>query len=159
MPHNIDYDRGVIKRTHGSGAEIFMYKDDPGVFLNAFGAEIDPQMARDAGMNVEKYELAKRKKARMAEAMNLIDAEFQDENSDKVVVSTRGGFTLISLGLGRHILEDPDGNNLTPNQLTLEEGELLFEQMAPKVPEPETSVEVDKKELTAEDVIAMVEKD
>ncbi len=175
MPHNIDYDRGVIKRTHSSGAEIFMYRDDPGVFLNAFGTEVDEKMAQDAGMNIEKYALARRKKARMAEAMELIDAEFLDTSNERIVIKTRGGFNLISLGLGRHILEDPDGNNLTPRPLTSDEGELLFEQMAPSpekvdpppvvASEPETTPDIPEvvveqpKVLTAADVIAQAAKD
>ena len=155
MPHNIDYDRGVIKRTHVSGAEIFMYRDDPGVFLNAFGTEVDEKLAREAGMNVDKYELLRKKKARMAEAMELIDAEFSnDVNTVRKVVRTRGGFSLVQLGHGRHILEDPDGNNLTPNPLTHEEGELLFDKMAPKLPEDHDPPVVDEpKVLTAEEVI------
>ena len=157
MPNNIDYDRGVIKRTHSSGAEIFMYKDDPGVFLNAFGTEVDEAMAREAGMNVDKYGLARKKKARMTEAMQLIDAEFSsDVNTVREVIQKRGGFTLVAIGHGRHILEDPDGNNLTPNPLTLEEGELLFDKMAPKAAEdPDPPATDEPKVLTASDVIAM----
>ncbi len=161
MPANIDYDRGVVKRIHPSGAEVYMYRDEPGVYRNAFGSEISDKMATECGMNVEKYAKARRKKEMLDKAYEAIELELADDSDvQRTVVQERGGFNLIALGLGRHILEDPDGNNLTPGKhLTLEEGKILFSKMAP-VPEGVKKIppKVNRKAMTDEEVIAEANK-
>ena len=134
MPGKIDYDRGVIKRVHPKGVEVYMYKDAPGVYLNAHGKEVAENMAKTAGFPVDRYTLARRKKELMAKAMETIEAELHsDHGGERIVVCNRKGFNLVCIGLGRHIIEDPDGNNLTPMPLTKEEGEILFNEMAPEI--------------------------
>ncbi len=135
MPGKIDYDRGVLKRVHPKGVEVYMYRDSPGVYLNAHGQEVAESMARTAGFPIDKYTLARRKNEMMAKAMQTIEAELHGDHGggERTVVCARKGFNLVRLGLGRHIIEDPDGNNLTPQPLTKEEGEILFNEMAPEI--------------------------
>jgi len=80
MSGNIDYDRGVVKRIHPNlGVDVYMYRDDPGVFLNAFGTEVDVELAKSCGFDVDKLEKAKRKKEMMAKAMIEIEAQLAEE--------------------------------------------------------------------------------
>ena len=158
MPLNIDYDRGVIKRIHPSGAEVYMYRDDPGVFLNAFGKPVTKELAENAGFDIPKYSLARRKKEMLAKAVETIEAELGgDEPGTRKVVLDRDGFHLISIGLGRHILEDPDGNNLTPEPLTEEEGVILFAEMVPETNTEEVK-HVETSEASTADDDGMVPK-
>ena len=158
MPGKIDYDRGVVKRVHPKGVEVYMYKDTPGVYLNAHGIEVAESMARTAGFPIDRYMLARRKKEMMTKAMETIEAELHsDAGGERTVVKQRKGFNLVRVGLGRHIIEDPDGNNLTPMPLTKEEGEILFNEMAPEIT-PETP-EVVKLEVAIDKGLILGEPD
>lgn len=138
----IDYDRGVIIKIHQtSGMDVFMYVDTPGVFLNAFGTEIDPSIAKEAGYDVDRLLREKVKRERMAQAAKLIEQELALEEKEGVreVVAERQGFKVIDLGLGRHYVEDPEGNQLTAQPLPLEQAKLLLSKLTPdKEPKVET---------------------
>ena len=149
---NIDLNRGVtIRRQPTTGVQVFMYKDTPGVFLNAHGTEVDPDMARSAGFDTETLLKDKLKRERMAVAMSTIEAEFSSGPAMRETVREADGFKLIAVGLGRHKVLDPDGEELHSQPLTLEEANLLLDQLthtapkeAVKEPEPEVVVvEVD----------------
>ena len=133
MPANIDYDRGVYKCVHPTGVEVFMYADEPGVFRNAFGAEVSEEMGAQSGFEVEQLALQRRKKERLNDAAHIIEQEFSGAPGEREVVEERGGFSVIGLGHGRHIVEDPDGNNLTPAPMPLEAAKVLFDQLVPRV--------------------------
>ena len=54
MGDAIDLNRGVtIKSDPSTGARIFMYKDEPGVFLNAHGAVVAASLAARCGFPVK----------------------------------------------------------------------------------------------------------
>lgn len=137
MPNKINVDRGVLICIHpASGMNVYMYKDDPGVYLNAFGSEISEQIAKEAGYDVARWGKEHIKKARMATAMKAIEKELvlaEDEPTQKVV-EEKAGFKLISIGLGRHQVLDPDDNMLTPTAMPKEQAQLLFEALVPKTP-------------------------
>ena len=147
---NIDLNRGVTIRRHPTtGVQVFMYKDTPGVFLNAHGTEVDPELAKSAGFNTEALLKDKLKRERMAVAMSTIEAEFSSGPAMRETVRTQDGFQLIAVGLGRHKVLDPDGEELHAQPLTLEEANLLLDQLTHTAPveevkEPEPMVvEVD----------------
>lgn len=127
MPKNIDYDRGVVKRKHPSGLELYMYMDEPGTYRNAFGNEVEETLAKEAGFKVDSLRLAKLKKERMAEAMSQIEAELADEKRE--VVKEKDGFKVVSIGLGRHIVEGPDGTSLTDTPIPKEMAETILERL------------------------------
>lgn len=133
---NIDYDRGVIIATHpGSGMDVFMYVDDPGKFLNAYSATVSDSIAKEAGYDVEKLSKDRVKKERKENAIALIDAELADDKDVKEeVVMEKNGFKIITTGLGRHHLVDPEGNRLTPNPLPRESAEKLLNGMTADKP-------------------------
>lgn len=123
----IDYDRGVTHKRHPSGLDVYMYKDQPGVFLNAFGREVTPDLAAAAGFDTDHLLKEKAKRERMALAMAAIEEEFEGEAKQ---VKAKGEFKVVHVGFGRHNLLDPDGNKLNPRPLTKEEALKLLEQVA-----------------------------
>ena len=142
---NIDLNRGVtIRRQPTTGVQVFMYKDTPGVFLNAHGTEVSPEMAKSSGFDTETLLKDKLKRERMAVAMSTIEAEFSSGPAMRETVREADGFKLIAVGLGRHKVLDPDGEELHDKPLTLEEANLLLDQLTHTAPvEPE--VPSDKK--------------
>lgn len=129
---NIDYDRGVIINTHKTyGMDVFMYVDDPGKFLNAHGRPVSDEIAGEAGYDVEKLAKDRTKKERKEQAMAMIDAELADDKDVKEeIVEERNGYKIITTGLGRHHVVDPDGNRLTSFPLMLEAAQKLMNGMA-----------------------------
>lgn len=130
----IDYNRGVMINSHRSGVDVYMYVDEPGVYLNAFAAEVSEQFAKEAGFDVETYGKARRKREMMAQAMQLIEDELADDNDPKVI-EDRDGFKLVQLGLDRYVVEDPDGQRLTPTPLGNLLARKVLDGLKPKVKE------------------------
>lgn len=143
----IDYDRGVIKNVHPSGVAVYMYVDTPGVFINAFGTEVDVELAKSSGFDTEPLLRKRIYNERVSEAMENIEAEMVTGEAKREPIMERDGFKVLDIGLGRHDIEDPDGNKLNTLPMPLEQAELLFNQLAPKdeatedpEPEPEDDV-------------------
>ena len=145
----IDYNRGVVKRHNPTaGMEIYMYSDTPGVYLNAYGDEVPEAMAKAAGFPVETLGKKRLVAERMKQAMDLIEAEvsgIEDEVEIKVF-KERNGYKIMSYGLGRFSLMDPDENRLTQRYLTKEEALAVFNQMAPASTKPQKD-ETDPKKV------------
>lgn len=134
---NIDYNRGVLKKVHNKlGVDVYMYKDTPGVYLNAYGTEVSEALAAEAGFDIETLGRARLKRERMAQAMAAIEQELNPEvgAGERKLVEERGGFKIMDIGLGRHIVEDPDGNKLTAAPLPLETAKVLLERLTPNEP-------------------------
>lgn len=128
----IDYDRGALIMTHpGSGMDVFMYVDSPGKYLNAHLNSVPDNIAKEAGYNVEQLAKERVRLDRKAQAGAIIDKELaNDEDLEEVTVDNRNGFSLVSIGLGRHNVKDPDGNILNAHSLPKESAQKLFEAMA-----------------------------
>lgn len=130
----IDLDRGVHMRTNAGagGIQIYMYVDTPGVYLDAFGHEVPEELAEGAGFDVEHL----RKKRQLAERRAAAIKQVEDEmaaadEGDAIVVRERAGWQILDIGLGRHILKDPDGNNINPVPLPRQSADALLEQLTP----------------------------
>lgn len=143
MPDKIDLDRGVMMTSY-QGVEIYMYLDDPGVYLNAYGTEVPESLARAAGLDVDKFSKQHMRKVRMAAAQKGIEDELaileQNEGNHRVVKTVKD-FKLVDVGLGRFKVEDPDGNALTKEPVTRALGDKLLIALAdaeekPKDPAP-----------------------
>lgn len=138
MERKIDYNRGVRMRVHNSsGITVYMYKDDPGVYLNAYGDELPEEMAKACGFPVDLLAKYKLRKERMAVALETIESELSldddDDMHEHVTLIEKEGYKLVSIGLGRHLLKDPDGELLTRKHLTEEEGKVILNAMVAKV--------------------------
>ena len=124
----IDLNRGVTIKTHSSGVQIYMYKDNPGVYLTAHGTEAPQKLAREAGFDVEKLRRALVKKERMAQALEAVEQEFSAPESSHKVIAEKDGFSVMSIGFGKHNLIDPDDNKINPRPLTKQEAMALLEK-------------------------------
>ncbi len=135
----IDYNRGCLKKViQSTGMEIFMYIDMPGVYYNSFETEVPEDLAAKAGYDITKFGKMRKRREQMALAMKSIDADLamEEYSEQREVIEQRGGFTLVHIGLGRHILEDPEGGKLVDRPLTLEEGQKAMEELVPKELKP-----------------------
>jgi hypothetical protein len=111
----IDYDRGVVIRiVNDLNMEVFMYKDTPGIYLNAYGQPVPEVLAAQAGFDVERLRAGRVRRERMAQAAAAIEKETSEFSPTRIVVEEKEGYRIVSLGAGRHFLEDADGHNLTP---------------------------------------------
>jgi hypothetical protein len=136
----IDLNRGVEIRKHKlSGMQIFMYRDTPGVYLNAFAKEVPEKLAQEAGFPIKEYSRKRVAKERMAKAMSAIEAELEVPEDDRPVLAERGGYRVIGLGLGRAHVTDEDGTPLTQEPVAADYAlKLLTELAGPEVDTPKT---------------------
>lgn len=136
MAFKIDYDRGVLKRIEPvSKLEVYMYVDTPGVYLNAHGTPVAEALGKSAGFPVEFYAKQRVRKERMAQAMDAISTELDLVENVTTVVREKGGFKIVDIGLGRHQVHDPDGDNLTKEPLTAQQADLVLDQLVPSIKE------------------------
>lgn len=127
----IDLNRGVEVRKHKlSGMHVYMYRDTPGVYLNAFAKEVPDSLAKEAGFPVQEYARKRVAKERMAKAMTAIEAELAVPAEDRPVLAERGGYKVVGLGLGRAHLTDEDGNALTQEPVAADYALKLLEELA-----------------------------
>lgn len=148
---NIDYNRGVIKRTHPTlGLDVYMYRDEPGIFRNAYGSEVAVEVAEGCGFNVKALAKDRRRIELMKVAAQKIEEQLLDEGDEiaKEVVKSRDGFHVVHIGLGRYNLEDPDGNVLNKVYLSKEQGLKLLDQMTS--PEEDDDAETETSETQDE---------
>ena len=115
VDRKIDYDKGVrIRSIPELGMEVFMYIQDPGVFLTANGAVIPAELARRAGFDVDKLLKMRERKVRMGIAAATIEREIDLSESAAVreVIEELGGFKVVRVG-SHFLVEDPDNAVLT----------------------------------------------
>jgi len=127
----IDLDSGVMLKRHTSGMYVYMYFDNPGVYLNGFGKEVPEAIAEEAGFNTKLYAKEKLKRERMAEAMSAIEMELElakEQGTEKVLVEG-GGYKVIGLGLGTANVLDEDGNQMNAQPIPVEMAKALFKKL------------------------------
>lgn len=123
------YDRGILKRHHPAGLEIYMFLDTPGVFLNAHGTEIDPSLAAEAGFPTEDLLKEKARRERIADATARIDEQFAVDGK-RDVIDEVNGYKIVQLGSRGHQIFDADDNLLTPGKfLSVEDAKRIASKM------------------------------
>lgn len=130
----------VIRKDPTTGADVFMYRNDPGVYYSSNGIEVSPALARAAGFDVERLAAEKIKKQKMRDFEAKWNADIQV--ATRRVVAKRGMFNLVDLGGNRYIVEDIEGQNLTANKQasTLEAGMQWLEWFAGPEVKPDGDV-------------------
>lgn len=133
MAGQIDYDLGVHKRTvNGMGLDIYMYVNQPGVYLNAHGNEVTEDLARQAGFEVDKHLKQRKLRAALSEAEREIRARMDAAQDEKKVVVSRRGYTLVDIGLDQFRVYDPDGDLLTKEALSKAQAQIVFDKLVPE---------------------------
>lgn len=130
----VDYNRPLIKMADkATGIEVYMYLDLPGVYYNSYELPVSETLAASAGFDIVKFGKMKKRREQLALAMEAIDMdlEMQDFNEAHEIVLERGGFSVVNIGLGRHIIKDPEGGKLVDRPLTLEEAKAALEKLVP----------------------------
>lgn len=127
----IDYDRGVIINTHRTGMDVFMYADDPGIYLSAHSLPVSEEIAKEAGYDTEKLGKERLRKERRLAAMEAIDKDLEDvKDMGEKIIKEDEGFKLVHIGLERYVVRDPEDNQLNKGVLTQVQGEKLLTSMA-----------------------------
>lgn len=130
------YDRGVMKRSHPLGMDVLMYLDLPGEYMTAHGTPVGEDFAAQAGFPIEILRKEKVKRERMAAAKIAIEQELELQAQVREIVSETNGFKIIAVGLGRHQVEDPDGNTLNKEPLSLEQAQMLLKALTVEASKP-----------------------
>ncbi len=152
----IDLNRGVtIKTDPATGARIIMYKDAPGVFLNAHGHEVADSLAARCGFPVKDLMRERRKREAIAQSAAEIEAEFEDQKAVKtkmkVIAESEDGYKAVQQPFGRCWVHGPDGEAINDRPLTKEEALHLFNTIQ-NTPEagsdagPDAAVDVERTE-------------
>ena len=127
----IDLNRGcTIKTDPGTGARVIMYKDQPGVFLNAHGAVVADTLAARCGFPVKDLLRERRKREALAQSAEEIEAEFEEKmavkTKDKVLAESEDGYKAVQRPFGRCWVYGPDEKPINDRPLTKEEALHLF---------------------------------
>lgn len=131
MTNPIDLNRGVtIKTDPATGARICMYKDQPGIFLNAHGTVVAETLAARCGFPVKDLLRARRKREALAQSAKEIEEEFEEKmavkTKTKVIEESEDGYKVIQQPFGRHWVHGPDDKAINDRPLTKEEALHLF---------------------------------
>lgn len=101
----------VMRKDPDTGADVFMYRNRPGIYYSSNGLEVSPTLARKAGFDVDRLEIERQKIQKMKEFEQEYNAQMNI--SVRRVVVNRGNFRLVDLGENRYIVEDIEGRNMT----------------------------------------------
>lgn len=123
----IDLDRGIeysipperrppggvsIRQDPQTGADVFMYKNDPGTYYSGHGEVVAVSMAKRAGFDVERHAAEKEKRQKMVE----FEARWRDQQrgTDAKIVEVRGNYQLEERpGLGYYVRHIESGDIVT----------------------------------------------
>lgn len=134
---NVDYNRGLSKKIHlKTGVDVYMYKDTPGVYLNAYGTPVTEEFAKEAGFDTDTLGKEKLKRERIAQVTAMVEAELSQGPAMREIVEEINGFKVVHIGLERYTVEDPDANVLSAAPLPLETATKLLRQLNPGYEEP-----------------------
>lgn len=131
MTNPIDLNRGVtIKTDPSTGARVIMYKDQPGVFLNAHGAEVADTLAARCGFPVKDLLRERRKREAIKQSATEIEAEYEEQKAiktkEKVLAESDDGYKCVQKAFGRCWVMGPDDKAINDRPLTKEEALHLF---------------------------------
>ena len=135
----IDLNRGCIKRKDkDSGIEVYMYKDDPGVYYTPTGEKVSTAMAKKAGYDTGQLAVDKARLDKLSEAQDRINAEFGVTDVGNAFEA--GGFAARHIGLDRYHVFDATNTQLTREPCTKDQAIDLVRELSTidnEVPEGE----------------------
>lgn len=130
MAKGFDLNRGVLITRHASGMYVGMYFDAPGQYVSELGTEVPEKLAREAGIDTERYAKERLRRERMAQAADIINAELDGGALDEAeIVREASGLRLTRLPGGNMRVTDAEGNALHPLPLAPSTAESLFAQL------------------------------
>lgn len=134
----IDVNRGVsIRMIPGSDIKVFMYKDEPGVFRNAYGTVVDEKLARKAGYPTERLAKMRQRNLEVEKVKARLEAELEIRTTGEDYAE-RNGYKVIAYENGCAHLLDPEGNRYNDVPMPLELAMELLDDLAGKA-QPKTA--------------------
>lgn len=123
----IDFDKGIeysipaerrppggvsIRRDPMTGADVFMYKNQPGIYYSGHGTEVAETMAERAGFDIIRLGAERSRLTKMAEFE--VNWRRQNSGSEARIVQERNGFRLEERpGLGYYVIHIESGERVT----------------------------------------------
>lgn len=144
MASKIDVVRGVSVRKHfASGMLVYMYIDQPGVYLNTFGDEVSEKIAAEAGFEVVQLGKAKKKADMVSRYMQEVEAQLEMDTGQQSVIAERAGYKVITNGQGMSRIIADDGSALNVMPIPDEQALALLDEILPdeKAEDPEPKIE------------------
>ena len=133
MPHAIDLNRGVtIREEPSSHAQVFMYKDSPGVYLNTYGQEVPEALARAAGFPVEELAKERKFKADLAAAAETLRGQMDASKGNQKTVKEGDNYRLVQMGKESFLVETVDGKAMHPGHLSKQVATVLYDSLEPE---------------------------
>lgn len=129
---SIDLDRPfLMRKAVGMNMKIFMYFDEPGVYVNVHGKPVPVELANKAGFDTKKWAKAKLKNDKIAEFRAKVEQELdmEPEDDEEVILAEKSGFKIVQRPLGLADVYDADGEKLNDKSITVAEAELLLDLM------------------------------
>ncbi len=131
MVTKIDYNRGLIKgKDQSTGVNVYMYLDDPGVYLSSQGTMVSQAVAERAGFDIARHRNERIRRLRIGKAKEMIEAQLDHEESKSSTIKVQNGWAIKHIGFGKHYIEAPDGSIITDRNLTLEQAHGLLQELA-----------------------------
>lgn len=113
----IDLDRGVTQRfNHARQLMVVAYADDPGIYYAPNGAPVDPEIAREAGFEVDVDLKERERRSKRDAALAAIDREYAIIPEGEIIKDT-GDFRVICTGHGWYNVENADGDVMNDHKL------------------------------------------
>lgn len=130
---NIDRNRGCMIRHHRSGVRVVMYMDQPGVYYDENGHEVDEGLAKAVGYDVEANRNEGRKQQVRRRFEKLLDQQFS-ESADLVdrIADGDTNIKVTKTANGRFHIYNSDGDKLSKNDMSEEEAALFYEAVTGK---------------------------
>ena len=140
MAMKINLDRGVVvsrQKVEQGGVYVYMYMDEPGIYLNEHGHKVSESFAASVGLDVAKYAKERIRRDKMAEYKKQVEAELALVDVEtEVVLKEVNGFKLIELPAGRANVKDADGELINTTPIPLYDAEVLLKALTETDPDP-----------------------
>lgn len=137
--YKVDVNRGCHIRIHkATGMAIYMYIEMPGVFLNDHARPVPPELAAEAGFDVDKLLRDRRKREALLKATQAVEAEYSTV-AKRDIVAEHGEYRVIALSDDLFMVEFEDGSPLSkpvPETIAMSTFRMLagIEETAPEKP-------------------------
>jgi hypothetical protein len=107
--YKVDVNRGCqIRMDRATGAAVYMFYDQPGVFLNDHGKVVPPEFAERAGYDVEPLLKLRRKHLALIAAHQEIERQYTEARTHEVVAEY-GEYRVVHIGNEQYQVEFEDG--------------------------------------------------
>ena len=120
--NRIDIDRPTTIRKHkDSGMYVYMYKDEPGVYLSQHGDVLPEKIGALVGFDVKRLAKERDRREKMAEFSAKVSKELAlaEASDEPDIVATRGDYSVIALPGGHANVVSGSAGKLNQTPLSM----------------------------------------